>query len=202
MYRSHVCPYCTVEGDVVQHPRPHASASLRHIQVEPLWADLSGGMNRLPDLADITTFISQRPRKKSQLRRTVARDNPADFKVVSGVEAERILQTVNVTPHANFQFSSPALECEDSLADPVTLSRHARPGEVRCRHGHSRTCWEMEARGGINIEGCCTLGGWMQSLADWSTTRTSGVRGRYEKDILAHAGVRLIGQNLLIDHLL
>ena len=26
-------------------------------QVEPIWADLQGGMDRLPDLADITTRI-------------------------------------------------------------------------------------------------------------------------------------------------
>ena len=26
-------------------------------QVEPIWADLNGGMDRLPDLADITTRI-------------------------------------------------------------------------------------------------------------------------------------------------
>ena len=26
-------------------------------QVEPIWADINGGMDRLPDLADITTRI-------------------------------------------------------------------------------------------------------------------------------------------------
>src|ERR1700728_875291 len=71
-------------------------------QVEPIWADLNGGMDRLPDLADITTRIRLSLNKKSELRRAIARDNSADFKIINGLEAERILQTVNVTPRANF----------------------------------------------------------------------------------------------------
>ena len=84
-------------------------------QVEPIWADLNGGMDRLPDLADITTRIRTDLAKKSELRRSIARDNAADFKVINGVEAERVLQTVNVTPRANFQFSFPTLEPAESL---------------------------------------------------------------------------------------
>ena len=36
-------------------------------QVEPIWADLNGGMDRLPDLADITTCIRTSLMKKSDL---------------------------------------------------------------------------------------------------------------------------------------
>ncbi|TFK78560.1 hypothetical protein K466DRAFT_606870 [Polyporus arcularius HHB13444] len=84
-------------------------------QVEPIWADLNGGMDRLPDLADITTRIRTDLAKKSELRRSIARDSAADFKIINGVQAERVLQTVNVTPRANFQFSFPPLEPAESL---------------------------------------------------------------------------------------
>ena len=57
-------------------------------QVEPIWVDLNG--------------------LKSDSRRAIARDNAADFKVVNGVEAERVLQTVYVTPRVNFKFDFPA----------------------------------------------------------------------------------------------
>ena len=86
-------------------------------QVEPIWADLNGGMDRLPDLADITTRIRTKLNKKAELRRAIARDNSADFKVINGVEAERLLQTVDVLPHANFRFDFLVLESSSSLSD-------------------------------------------------------------------------------------
>ena len=49
-------------------------------QVEPSWVDLNGGMDRLPDLAEITTKIHLCLKMKSNLRRAIARDNSADFK--------------------------------------------------------------------------------------------------------------------------
>ncbi|RPD67250.1 hypothetical protein L227DRAFT_605650 [Lentinus tigrinus ALCF2SS1-6] len=70
-------------------------------QVEPVRADLNGGMDRLPDLPDITTRISR--------RRT------------TGVEALRVLQTLNVTARANFQFSFLNLEPAESLEDLTKL---------------------------------------------------------------------------------
>jgi fatty acid synthase subunit alpha, fungi type len=72
-------------------------------QVEPIWADLNGGMDRLPDLADITTRIRLNLIQKSELRRAITRDNSADFQVINGVEAERLLQTV---PELTFDSSS------------------------------------------------------------------------------------------------
>ena len=57
-------------------------------QVEPIWADLNGGMDRLPDLADITTRIRTNLRKKADLCRAINIDSAADFKVINGVETE------------------------------------------------------------------------------------------------------------------
>src|ERR1700761_2183916 len=90
-------------------------------QVEPTWADLNGGMDKLPDLADITARIHYGLLKKSELRRAIAVDNlNSDFKVVNGVEAERLLQTVNVTPCANFR-KFPDLEAYKTLSDLANL---------------------------------------------------------------------------------
>lgn len=190
-------------------------------QVEPIWADLNGGMDRLPDLADITTRIRLSLNKKSELRRAIARDNSADFKIVNGLEAERVLQTVNVTPRANFRFDFPALESPESLSDVahlqgiidldkvIVITGFAEVGPW----GSSRTRWEMEARGEFTIEGCIEMA-WMMGyikhfdgrLKDgslyvgWVDSKSGepvddkDVRGRYEKDILTHAGVRLIGE--------
>jgi fatty acid synthase subunit beta len=190
-------------------------------QVEPIWADLNGGMDRLPDLADITTRIRLNLNKKSNLRRAIAKDNAADFKITNGLEAERVLQVVNVTPRANFRFDFPALEAYESLADVTKLQGMVDLDKVIVitgfaevgPWGSSRTRWEMEARGHFTIEGCIEMA-WMMGyikhfdgrLKDgslyvgWVDSKTSepvddkDVRGRYEKEILTHAGVRLIGE--------
>ncbi|KAF9007571.1 fatty acid synthase [Cyathus striatus] len=192
-------------------------------QVEPIWADLNGGMDRLPDLAEITGRIRTALHKKADLRRAVARDNAADFKVINGVEAERLLQTVNVLPRANFRFDFPTLESSQSLQElshlrglidlekviVVTGFAEVSPW------GSSRTRWEMEARGEFTIEGSIEMA-WIMGyikhfdgrLKDgslyvgWVDSKTSepiddkDVKSRYEKDILAHAGVRLIEPEL------
>ena len=67
-------------------------------QVEPIWADLNGGIDRLPDLADITARIRSKLNKKADLHHAIARDNSADFKIINRVTAKRLFQTVNVLP--------------------------------------------------------------------------------------------------------
>jgi fatty acid synthase subunit alpha len=190
-------------------------------QVEPLWADLNGGMDRLPDLADITNRIRTELHKTADLRRAIARDNAADYKVLHGVETERLLQSVDVLPRANFRFEFPSLESANSLQ---TLSQLRGLIDLEkvvvitgfaevSPWGSSRTRWEMEARGEFTIEGAIEMAwimgfikhfdgrskdgslyvGWVDSMTN-EPIDDKDIRGRYEKDILSHAGVRLIGE--------
>src|SRR5215471_7337547 len=76
-------------------------------QVEPIWADLNGGMDRLPDLAEITTRIRSDVLKEADLRTALARDNAHDFAAINGTDAERLLQKVKVSPRGNFSFPYP-----------------------------------------------------------------------------------------------
>jgi fatty acid synthase subunit beta len=190
-------------------------------QVEPIWADLNGGMDRLPDLADVTTRICLALYKKSDLRRSIARDNAADYKILNGVEAQRLLQTVSVVPRANFRFDFPALEPTSSLQNIAYLRGLIDLEKVIVvtgfaevsSWGSSRTRWEMEARGQFTIEGCIEMAwmmgfikhfdghlkdgslyvGWVDSKNGEPVDDRDG-RGHYEKEILAHAGVCLIGK--------
>jgi fatty acid synthase subunit alpha len=114
-------------------------------------------MDRLPDLAEITTRIRQSLNEKSELRRAIARDNALDFKTINGVEGERVLQTVNVIPRANFKFDFPALEPVSSLEElnklrgiidfekVIVITGFAEVGPW----GSSRTRWEMERGGSL-----------------------------------------------------
>ncbi|KAF5321441.1 hypothetical protein D9619_000085 [Psilocybe cf. subviscida] len=192
-------------------------------QVEPIWAGLNGGMDRLPDLAEITNRIRIKLNKKAGLRRAIARDNSADFKTINGVEAECFLQTADVLPRANFRFDFPTLEPASSLSDVSRLRGLIDLDKVVVATGSgeagpwgtSRTRWEMEARGEFTIEGCIEMA-WIMGyikhfdgrLKDgslcvgWVDSKTNELVGdkdakdRYEKDILVHAGIRLIEPEL------
>ncbi|EAU85370.1 fatty acid synthetase alpha subunit [Coprinopsis cinerea okayama7 len=192
-------------------------------QVEPIWADLNGGMDRLPDLAEITGRIRNKLNQKADLRRAIARDNSADFKIIQGVEAERLLKSVDVLPRANFRFEFPELGGVDSFKDVAQLRGLidlekvvviTGYGEVS-PWGSARTRWEMEARGELTIEACIEMA-WIMGFikhfngrlkdgslyVGWVDTKTNepiddkDVKGRYEAEIIAHAGVRLIEPEL------
>lgn len=191
-------------------------------QVEPIWADLSGAMDR-PDLADLTTRIRKGLLAEGEKRKAISRDNAADYKVVNGQEAERIMQTVEVSPRANLKYDFPVLEDACSLEDlkhlqgmidldkVVVLTGFAEVGPW----GGSRTRWEMEARGHFTIEGCIEMAWMMGYIKHHNGRLKSGelyvgwvdvksgepvsdgeVRKRYEKDILDHSGIRLIEPEL------
>ena len=185
-------------------------------------------MDRLPDMADITTRIRLSLIKKSEFRQAIAWDNSADFKIINGLQAERVLQTINVTPCANFRFDFPALEPTESLADVAKLQGMVDLDKVIVitgfaevgPWGSSRTRWEMEARGEFTIEGCIEMAwimgyikhfdgrlkdgslyvGWVDSKTD-EPVDDKDVRGRYQKSILTHAGVRLIGKPHILRHI-
>ena len=90
-------------------------------QVEPIWADLNGGMDRLFGLTDITSRICSKLNKKVDLHCAIAHDNSTDFKIINRVAAERLFHTVNVLPQANFCFDFPSLKATSSLQDIAYL---------------------------------------------------------------------------------
>lgn len=65
-------------------------------QVEPMWADLNGGIDWLPDLADITSCIRTNLHKKSDFCHVIARDNSAGFTVINSIGAEHLLSLVSL----------------------------------------------------------------------------------------------------------
>ena len=71
-------------------------------QVEPVWADLNGGMDKLPDLAEITLKVRQEVNEVANVCSKISLDNAIDYKVVHGIEAEAIHHPVKISPRANF----------------------------------------------------------------------------------------------------
>jgi len=120
----------------------------------------------LPDLAVITTHIYASLRKKADLFCAINIDSATDFKVINGVETERLLRTVDVLPCANIRFEFPPLESFESLSDvsqlcglidhkdTIVITGYSEAGPW----GNSCTHWEMGARGEFTTEGCMVDG--------------------------------------------
>jgi fatty acid synthase subunit alpha len=193
-------------------------------QIEPIWADLNGGMDRVAGLAEVTGNIRADISRVAELRKAIAIDNAADFKITNGDQAERVHQKVSIAPRANFSYEFPGIEGPDvmeqlshlqgliDLDKVIVCTGFAEVGPW----GSSRTRWEMEARGDFTIEGCIEMA-WMMSLikhfdgklkdgkayVGWVDAKTSepvddkDIKAKYDKEILAHAGIRLIGKSLL-----
>ncbi|EJT52093.1 fatty-acid synthase complex protein [Trichosporon asahii var. asahii CBS 2479] len=192
-------------------------------QIEPIWADLNGGMDRVAGLADVMTSIRLDINKIADLRKAIALDNGADFRVTNGADAERLHQKVSIAPRANFNFDFPKIEEDDVLKElnhlqglidldkVIVCTGFAEVGPW----GSSRTRWEMEARGEFTIEGCIELA-WMmgyikyldgklkdgKAYVGWVDAKSGepvddkDVRSKYEKEILEHTGIRLIEPEL------
>jgi fatty acid synthase subunit alpha len=182
-------------------------------------------MSAIADLHILNAKIRDDINKTASTRRAIAVDNAADFKVTAGSNAESVQQTVSIAPRANFTVPFPALPesfNKDSdltklrglldLEKVIVVTGFAEVGPF----GSSRTRWEMEAKGEFSIEGLLelafTLGlikhfngrlksgaayvGWVDAKSE-EPIDDKDVRGKYEKHILEHTGVRLIGKACL-----
>ncbi len=185
---------------------------VRALAVEaPLVADLTGGMDRVRDLAGVARSL------RAELTARVARAKR--LSTLRGEEAKALGRrdepSRTVTPAASFgrYFAFPALPSEERRASlsslrSLDLSRVAvivGLGELG-PWGGSRPRWSMESSGELSVEACVELA-WMTGRIRYERSRqhvgwvdaSSGepvrerdVKARYEEAILADAGVRFV----------
>jgi fatty acid synthase subunit alpha len=193
-------------------------------QTEPVWADLNGGLQFLPDLKDLMTRLRAEIMETSAVRQAVTKETAIENKVVNGEDSEALYKKVTVEPRANIKFDFPTLPKWKEDIEPhnaklkgmvdldkvVVVTGFAELGPW----GNSRTRWEMEAYGEFSLEGCVEMA-WLMGLiknhngplkgksySGWVDAKTSepvddkDVKARYEKQILEHAGIRLIEPEL------
>ncbi|KAJ2794284.1 fatty acid synthase alpha subunit Lsd1, partial [Coemansia helicoidea] len=203
----------------LMHPKISALA-----QTEPVWADLNGGFQFIPDLNEATARLRASIREASEVKKAVAADSSLDFKAVRGAQGERMHSSRAIRPRANHRFPFPQLSTYEQL-EPL---RHLQGmvdlekvvvvtgyGEVN-PHGNAETRWEMEAFGEFSLEGCIELAWIMgyikhfngrlknkQLYSGWVDAKTEEpvedreVKTRYEAQILDNTGIRLIEPSLL-----
>ncbi|KAF2857556.1 fatty acid synthase subunit alpha [Piedraia hortae CBS 480.64] len=193
-------------------------------QQEPVFADLNGGLQFLPNLKELMTRLRTELTETSEIRRAVSRESAIENKIVNGEDSEALYKTVKVDQRANLKFEFPKLpdwqkEIEplnEDLKGMVDLSRVVVVtgfSEVG-PWGNSRTRWEMEAYGEFSLEGCVEMA-WIMGLiknhngplkgksySGWVDGKTGepvedkDVKTKYEKEILEHSGIRLIEPEL------
>ncbi|KAK9251877.1 3-oxoacyl-reductase [Lipomyces tetrasporus] len=192
-------------------------------QIEPVFADLNGGMQYIPNLKEASATIRQDLLQTSEIRRAVTAENAIEYKLVNGAEAERLQKSVVIQPRANIKFEFPKLKEYSEIAHlaenlkgmvdlekVVVVTGFAEVGPW----GNARTRWEMEAYGQFSLEGCIEMA-WIMGLikhhngqlkgkmySGWVDTKTNepvddfDVKSKYEKHILEHSGIRLIEAEL------
>lgn len=183
-------------------------------QQEPIWADLNGGLQFLPNLKELTSQLRADLNEKSEVRRAVVAETAIEHQVVNGAEAERLHKRLMIQPRANMQFRFPApksmaqlshlshLKGMVDLDKIVVVTGFAEVGPW----GNSRTRWEMEAFGEFSLEGCIEMA-WIMGLivnknGTWVDAKSGAVvddkdvKSKYEQTILDHAGIRLIEPEL------
>ncbi|KFL63076.1 fatty acid synthase subunit alpha [Trichophyton rubrum CBS 118892] len=193
-------------------------------QNNPVFADLNGGLQFIPDLNGLMKKLRSEIVETSTVRQAVMKETALENKIVNGEDSEALYKKVITEPRANLKFEFPTLpdwktEVEPlnvNLKDMVNLDKvvvitgFAEIGPW----GNSRTRWEMEAYGKFSLEGCIEMA-WMMGLiknhngplkgkpySGWVDTKTGepvsdkDVKAKYEKYILEHSGIRIVEPEL------
>ncbi|KAL7810421.1 fatty acid synthase alpha subunit [Trichoderma gracile] len=193
-------------------------------QSEPVFADLNGGLQFIPNLNESMTKLRKDIMETSEIRRAVSKESAIENTIVNGADSEVLYKKKTIEPRANIKCDFPQLPDWKTEVAPlneqlkgmvdldkvVVVTGFAEVGPW----GNSRTRWEMEAYGEFSLEGCIEMA-WIMGLiknhngplkgkpyAGWVDAKTGepvddkDVKQKYEKHILEHSGIRLIEPEL------
>ncbi|KAJ2999622.1 3-oxoacyl-[acyl-carrier-protein] synthase [Globomyces sp. JEL0801] len=144
--------------------------------VEPLWADLSGGMLLIPDLNEIMVDLRKKIQLEASIGDAIAKETAIESKVLHGEQASVDVSKIQL--RANETYSFPALLDYPQLQEKmkITNQKKTRIGDFSLAgmidlekvavvvgfaevgpFGSARTRWEMESKGEFSITGCVEL---------------------------------------------
>ncbi|KAF2724975.1 fatty acid synthase subunit alpha [Polychaeton citri CBS 116435] len=193
-------------------------------QSEPVFADLNGGLQFLPNLKDLMTRLRKEITETSEIRKAVTRETSLENKVVNGEASEALYKTVKVDRRANLKFDFPKIPDWKTEVEPLNANLKGMVDLEKVvvvtgfsevgPWGNSRTRWEMEAYGQFSLEGCVEMS-WIMGLiknhngpikgksySGWVDAKSGDpvddkdIKAKYEKHILDHSGIRLIEPEL------
>ncbi|KAL6860485.1 beta subunit of fatty acid synthetase [Amphichorda felina] len=193
-------------------------------QSEPVFADLNGGLQFIPNLNETMTKLRKDIMETSEIRKAVSKESTIENSIVNGADSEILYKKKTIEPRANIKFDFPhrpdwkteiaphhdTLKGMVDLEKVVVVTGFAEVGPW----GNSRTRWEMEAYGEFSLEGCVEMA-WIMGLiknhngpikgkpySGWVDAKSGepvddkDIKKKYEKHILEHSGIRLIEPEL------
>ncbi|KAF7512380.1 hypothetical protein GJ744_001948 [Endocarpon pusillum] len=178
--------------------------------VEPLVADLSGGMSSLARLKETTDRIRQSINQTSEERRAIAKEADLQKHAAGTTEAAEKL--------ANLEFPFPSIPDYERQIRPLSRELGGMVDLDRVvvvvgfaeigPYGNSRTRWQVEADGRLSREGCVEMA-WLMGLikshsgiidgepfAGWVDKATGnpisdqGIKTKYEEHMMKYSGIR------------
>ncbi|ORX65028.1 hypothetical protein BCR32DRAFT_212224 [Anaeromyces robustus] len=190
----------------------------------PIYADLNGGMQYMADLNVALRRIREKMMDESEKKKMVIDEDHAHMDVIGVGKMEEQNKKRMVEPRSNIRIEFPELKDRSQLKDMeylrdlldldrvVVVTGYGEVGPF----GNCRTRWEMEAEGKFSLEGCVELAwimGFIQHVtykqmpdgtlySGWVDAKSGApikdidIKATYEKDILAHTGIRLIEPEL------
>lgn len=193
-------------------------------QSEPVFADLNGGLQFIPNLNATMMRLRKEIMETSEVRRAVTKETAIENTIVNGEDHEALFSKVTIEPRANIKFDFPPLPdwkqeispLNENLKGMVDLEKVVVVtgfSEIG-PWGNSRTRWEMEAYGKFSLEGCVEMA-WIMGLiknhngplkgkqySGWVDAKTGDpvddkdIKSKYETYILEHSGIRLVEPEL------
>ncbi|KAJ2453612.1 fatty acid synthase alpha subunit Lsd1 [Coemansia sp. RSA 2336] len=191
---------------------------------QPIWADLSGGLNGVDQLSKIVADERARIDTRSRILRASVQAVALDLPGLYGANAFGAKIFQESTPKTTFTNSFPETKSYQSLSHLHSLQGMVNLdkvvvvtgyGEVGPQ-GNAETRWELEAHGSLSVEGCITLAwimglirhhngtlpssethyiGWVDAKSQ-EPVQDADVKARYEEYILAHTGIRFVEPQL------
>ncbi|KAF5574855.1 3-oxoacyl-synthase [Fusarium subglutinans] len=193
------------------------------VEMQPVYIDLSGGMNDTAGLHSVLSGIRRNLRQDSLIPPAQQRRQDYHHDNQSGMQKD----PSSVSPLANLKLGFPKLpDYHEEISPLHTLRGMVDPDRVVVitgmsevgPWGNARTRWEMEACGEFSLEGCIEMAwimgfithyngrlnddaggehyiGWVDAKSK-APVADAEVKALYERQILEHSGIRLIEPEL------
>lgn len=191
-------------------------------QAEPLYADLNGGLDALPDLPSKLSEIRHEINTVSDIQKAVTMELAVDSCFVQKGNEAVTKKPIPLKKRPNIELGFPQLPNYEKEIQPLRAKLDGMVSLDRivvivgfselgpC--GNSRTRWEMEAYDEFSLEGCTEMA-WIMGLikfakasgskpAGWVDAKSGepveeyDVKKLYEAYIRKHSGIRLIEPTL------
>uniref|UniRef100_A0A8H7NDE9 Fatty acid synthase type I helical domain-containing protein n=1 Tax=Bionectria ochroleuca TaxID=29856 RepID=A0A8H7NDE9_BIOOC len=91
-------------------------------QSEPVFADLNGGLQFIPNLNETMTKLRKDIMETSEIRKAVSKESAIEHSVVNGADSEVLFKKKTVDPRANIKFDFPNLPDWKTEIAPITIS--------------------------------------------------------------------------------